>query len=178
MAKPRQPFGRMSNLYSITTNQRSHPRALPRDQPLCRQPAAHAGRVSDFGGAQHRHRSRVVASAHIPAITTSAFAFDACSFPAIFLNRSCPCFAVPSLDCPPTACPSVDGSLIGLLSGIVFGGLFAHRAFLRLCMIEVPTGAAVPARPERNDHRRLLIIVCSVGVCGWVIELGAFDWAE
>lgn len=53
---------------------RSHPRALPRDEPLCRQPAAHAGRVSRLSGAgrsQCGHRTRVGPDALGHAATAS-----------------------------------------------------------------------------------------------------------
>jgi putative SOS response-associated peptidase YedK len=49
----------MCNLYSITTNQAAHRRAVPRRQPLRRQPRADAGVLPGLPGArdpQHRHR--------------------------------------------------------------------------------------------------------------------------
>ena len=76
----------------------------------------------------------IAACEHIYRHRISEFAFNAYWFPAIFLDRSWRRhFAVPSLDCPSTACPSVDGTLDQTSVGDRLGGLFAHRAFLRLC---------------------------------------------
>jgi hypothetical protein len=46
------------------------------------------------------------------------------------------------------------GPLIGLLSGIVFGRLLAHRAFLRLCMNGSSDRGCCSAQ-QRNGHCRL-----------------------
>jgi hypothetical protein len=49
----------MCNLYSITTNQAANRCALPRDQPVCRKPAADARCVSRlFGAADPECRCR------------------------------------------------------------------------------------------------------------------------
>ena len=100
--------------------------------------------------------------AYLPALRTPNWRFNACWFPAIFLDRSWRRrFAVRSLDCPAMACPSVDGPLIGLLSGIVFGGFFAHRAFLQPC-INRSSDRGCGSRAE--DDRRLMELRASEGV--------------
>ena len=63
------------------------------------------------------------------------------------------------------ACPSVDGPLIGLLSGIVFGGLFAHRAFLRFYLSKSSDRGCGSRGRNETTVAVLVIIICSVGVC-------------
>jgi len=57
------------------------------------------------------------------------------------------------------------GALIGLLSGIVFGGLFAHRAFLRLYINKSSDRGCGSRGRNETTIVVLVIIICSVGVC-------------